>query len=736
MLWRFHHLRTKLLVSMLAVVFLLTAAMLLLVQGRMRSHVREDLVSTLRAESAVYNEIEKARHEQARQSALMIADQPSLKALMSTNDRLTVEDGSESILRSSHSDLLILENVSGNLLAFHSASNDLPASALTQLMKGSSGEEDWWFAGGHLYDVSLVPIVSGVNANQRPLGRMALGREISSKSTLDAAFGRAAFVFDRNGAVLLSSLPPSVWGDFELSLKPEQKKSDAIQELDIGSERYLTHFVELPGDHPVRFYSLQSYDQATFFLGSLNRLLLILGALAVVGGAFVAFFISRQVTRPLERLAQGTRQLEKGDFEFNIPIQGNDEVADLTRAFEDMRTSLRQSREGLLRSARLEAVGRLAGGVAHDFNNLVMIIKGYSDLLLDHATPEARPHLEEIKRAGERASGLTRQLLAFSRKQVLEQQVLDPNQTLKNMVKMLRVLIGEDVELVTSFSDEIGRVLADPGQLEQVLMNLAVNARDAMPNGGKLIIETQPCYLDAEYAATHTEVTPGPFVLTAVTDNGCGMSKDILGQIFEPFFTTKEPGKGTGLGLATIYGIVKQSKGHIAVYSEPGVGSTFKIYLPSLDKSAPLAPVRHAGTTPRGTATILLVEDEAPLRVLAAESLKRLGYTVLQAGNGLEALAVSDQHLGNLDIVVTDIVMPRMGGVEMVERLKPKRANLAVIFMSGYTEVAALENAKIGSDSILLNKPFSSEILAHKIAEALQRRSGAEQKALAAGTAG
>jgi signal transduction histidine kinase/ActR/RegA family two-component response regulator len=720
---------------MLAVVFLLTAAMLLLVQGRMRSHVREDLVSSLRAESAVYNEIEKARHEQARQSALMIADQPSLKALMSTNDRLTVEDGSESILRSSHSDLLILENVSGNLLAFHSTSNDVPASALTQLMKGSSGEEDWWFAGGHLYDVSLVPIVSGVNVNQRPLGRMALGHEISSKSTLDTAFGKGAFVFDRNGAVLLSSLPPSVWGDFELSLKPDQKKSDAIRELDIGSERYLTHFVELPGDHPVRFYSLQSYDQATFFLGSLNRLLLILGALAVVGGAFVAFFISRQVTRPLERLAQGTRQLEKGDFEFNIPIQGNDEVADLTRAFEDMRTSLRQSREGLLRSARLEAVGRLAGGVAHDFNNLVMIIKGYSDLLLDHATPEARPHLEEIKRAGERASGLTRQLLAFSRKQVLEPQVLDPNQTLRNMVKMLRVLIGEDVELVTSFSDEIGRVLADPGQLEQVLMNLAVNARDAMPHGGKLIIETQPCYLDAEYAATHSEVTPGPFVLTAVTDNGCGMSKDILGQIFEPFFTTKEPGKGTGLGLATIYGIVKQSKGHIAVYSEPGVGSTFKIYLPSLDKSAPLAPVRHAGTTPRGTATILLVEDEAPLRVLAAESLKRLGYTVLQAGNGLEGLAVSDQHLGNLDIVVTDIVMPRMGGVEMVDRLKRKRANLAVIFMSGYTEVAALENAKIGSDSILLNKPFSSEILAHKIAEALQRTSSAGQKALAAGSA-
>ncbi len=361
-----------------------------------------------------------------------------------------------------------------------------------------------------------------------------------------------------------------------------------------------------------------------------------------------------------------------------------------------------------------------------------MIIKGYSDLLLDSATPEARPHLEEIKRAGERASGLTRQLLAFSRKQVLEPQVLDPNQTLKNMVKMLRVLIGEDVELVTSFSDEIGRVQADPGQLEQVLMNLAVNARDAMPNGGKLIIETQPCFLDASYAATHSEVTPGPFVLTAVTDNGCGMSKDTLAQIFEPFFTTKEPGKGTGLGLATVYGIVKQSKGHIAVYSEPGVGTTFKIYLPSLDKSAPLAPARQVGIAPRGTGTILLVEDEAPLRALAAESLKRLGYTVLQAGNGLEALAVADRHPERLDIVVTDIVMPRMGGVELVEKLKQKRDGFAVIFMSGYTEVAALENAKIGSNSLLLNKPFSTEVLAHKITEALQATTNAGGKALTA----
>ena len=225
-----------------------------------------------------------------------------------------------------------------------------------------------------------------------------------------------------------------------------------------------------------------------------------------------------------------------------------------------MRQSLQQSRENMLRSARLEAVGRLAGGVAHDFNNLVMIIKGYSDLLLDTATPEARGHIEEIKKAGERASALTRQLLAFSRKQVLEPQVLDPNQTVLGMVKMLRILIGEDIELVTNLSDQVGRIQADPGQLEQVVMNLAVNARDAMPDGGKLIIETNARDLDEDYSVSHSEVTPGSFVLMAVTDTGCGMSKETLAHIFEPFFTTKAVNKGTGLGLATVYGIVKQSR--------------------------------------------------------------------------------------------------------------------------------------------------------------------------------
>jgi signal transduction histidine kinase/CheY-like chemotaxis protein len=722
---------------MVAVVFLLTAAVLTLVQARMRIHVREDLISTLRAESELYSQIEIARSEQAQQSAVLIANQSSLKALMSTNDRLTVEDGSESLLETSHADLLVLQNPSGDILAFHSKSDDVPVSGVKHLMQTSTGTQDWWFAGGHLYHVSFAPIVAGAKDDQRALGKIALGRELSPRSIIDTgAFGKSAFIFEGTGSVILSSLPASEWSDFASAVSKERKTSGSIQEINIAGERYLASFVELLGDHPIRLYSLQSFDQATIFLRSLNRMLLLLGALAVLVGALVVFILSRQITKPLERLARGTRQLQKGDFDFQISAAGGDEVSDLTLAFDDMRKSLLQSREGLLRSARLEAVGRLAGGVAHDFNNLVMIIKGYSDLLLDTATPQAKPYIEEIKKAGERASGLTRQLLAFSRQQVLEPQVLDPNQTVRNMVKMLRVLIGEDIELVTNLSDEIGRVLADPGQVEQVIMNLAVNARDAMPKGGKLIIETQSCYLDESYASTHSDVSPQSYVLIAVTDTGCGMLKETLDHMFEPFFTTKEAGKGTGLGLATVYGIVKQSRAHITVYSEPGLGSTFKIYFPSLDKSVPLPTTRQVGTAPKGDGIILLVEDEVPLRVLAAESLKRLGYTVLQAGNGLEALAVADQHFGKLDVVVTDVVMPRMGGPELVEKLRQKRQGFAVIFMSGYTDSAALEHAKIGSGAILLSKPFSTELLARRISEVLQNAADLDGKAKAARNSG
>jgi signal transduction histidine kinase/ActR/RegA family two-component response regulator len=714
----FEHLRTKLLAAMLAVVFLLTASVLTFVQIRMRAHVAEDLASALRTESSIYTKVQEARRQQTEQSAALIANMPGLKAMMAIHDGPTIQDASESILDNSGADVLILQDPSGNTLALHSTSQKVAKSTERMLLFHSSEKHDWWFVNGHLYDLTFAHITAGRGAEARSLGIVALGREVTPQGIASAVgLNSGPLIFERDGLVLVSSLDSMLWSDFQKWLSTSSLSSGAIHEIELGGERYLGSSIELSGDHPVRLYCLKSYDQATSFLGSLNQMLLMMGLFAVLAGSLFGFALSRQITRPLEDLVHASRQMEKGDFEFPIVVHGEDEVAELTRAFAQMRKSLRLSREGMLRSARLEAVGRLAGGIAHDFNNLVMIIKGYSDLVLESANDETRPHIEEIKRAGDRASGLTRQLLAFSRKQVLEPQVLDLNHTVRGMLKMLRLLLGEDIELLTSLSEQIGRVKADPGQLEQVIMNLAVNARDALPGRGKVIIETQFCSLDESYAATHNEVTPGDYVLLAVTDNGCGMNSETAAQIFEPFFTTKEPGKGTGLGLSTVYGIVKQSRGHITVYSEVGVGTTFKTYLPAVDKPAMAVQNQPADALPTGHGTVLLAEDEAPLRVLAAETLKRLGYNVLAAGNGLEALVAADQHAGEIDVVVTDIVMPRMGGPELVEKLRKKRSGFHVIFMSGYTEAAVLENGNIGKDAILLNKPFSTETLVRKMRE-------------------
>jgi len=719
---------------MVAVVFFLTAAVLALVQAKMRSEIRAELASTLRTQTRVYADIESVRREQAQQSATFIAHQPSVKALMSTNDRPTVQDGSQWILPASHADLLILENPSGDVLAVQAKSEGITSASVTPLLKATNGDEDWWFINGHLYDVNLMPVLAGAGEEERVLGRMALGREMRSETILSSGdLGKSAFTFERRGRVLLSSLPDEVWQEFESALPRDASPSNAERVFQVRGERWLASFVELPGDHPVRLYCLQSFDQATSFLRQLNRMLALLGAVAVLGGAFVTFLISRQITRPVEQLLAGTRMLKNGDFEFQIPIRGNDEVAHLGRAFKDMRDSLKKSRESMLRAARLEAVGRLAGGVAHDFNNLVMIIKGYSDMLLDTVPPQSRPHLEEIKKAGDRASGLIRQLLAFSRKQILEPQVLDPNQCVRNMVKMLRVLIGEDIELVTNLSDEALRVLMDPGQLEQVIMNLAVNARDAMPQGGKLVIQTRLYRLDETFAVANREIPPTDYVLITVTDQGCGMDNETMAHIFEPFFTTKELGKGTGLGLATVDSIVQQSKGHIEVESQAGAGTTFKVYLPSADGAAFTSSVQRAAGSVQGNGTILLVEDEPALRALAVTSLNKLGYTVLEASSGLQAFVIAKGHINPIDVVVTDVVMPHMSGPELIEKLQETRQDFAVIFMSGYTDGLALERARIGAELAFLPKPFSTDELAAKIQEVRQKRSRVAAKASASG---
>jgi two-component system, cell cycle sensor histidine kinase and response regulator CckA len=370
-------------------------------------------------------------------------------------------------------------------------------------------------------------------------------------------------------------------------------------------------------------------------------------------------------------------------------------------------------------------VGRLAGGVAHDFNNLLMVIKGHTELLMELKTrehPDFRK-IDQIRRAADKAAGLTRQLLAFSRMQVLQSRVMDLNATVAEMGKMLPRLIGEDIELAIVTSPDLARVTADPGQMEQVILNLAVNGRDAMPKGGKLVIETCNIDLDEGYARTHPPLGAGRFVMLAVSDTGTGMDAETQTHIFEPFFTTKEKGKGTGLGLATVYGVVKQSGGFIWVYSEPGAGTTFKIYLPRVDEvSEAEREQRRTEELPRGSGTILVAEDEMGVRQLAREFLELAGYTVLEARDGAEALEVAAGHAGPIDLLVTDMVMPGMGGRALAEKLIALRPGIQVIYMSGYTEYATLLHSEFEMDKVLLQKPFSRAMLASSVHKLLKEK--------------
>jgi two-component system cell cycle sensor histidine kinase/response regulator CckA len=384
-----------------------------------------------------------------------------------------------------------------------------------------------------------------------------------------------------------------------------------------------------------------------------------------------------------------------------------------------------RSLEGQFRQAqRLEAVGRLAGGVAHDFNNILTAISGYTDMLLDDANPgdPRRQDLEEIRTAAQRAAGLTRQLLAFSRKQVLQTRVLDLNAVVQTLEKMLRRLIGEDIALVFTPGADLGAVRADPGQLEQVILNLAVNSRDAMPEGGKLTIETANITLDESYVREHTGAAPGRYVLLAVSDTGIGMDEETRSHMFEPFFTTKEQGKGTGLGLATVYGIVKQSGGYVWVYSEPGRGATFKIYLPRVDE--PVDGEESVSGLPEvagGGETVLLAEDDAGVRQVVAEVLTQKGYRVLRADDGQTALALARENREAVRLLITDIVMPGMPGRELAGLVVALCPGVRVLFMSGYTDDAVVRHGVLQEGTPYLQKPFTPRALALKVRDVLDR---------------
>jgi signal transduction histidine kinase/ActR/RegA family two-component response regulator len=500
----------------------------------------------------------------------------------------------------------------------------------------------------------------------------------------------------------------------------------------------------------------------------------VIAILLVAVGAIAAWVLSRSITRPLDEISRAAQQIAAGDYSSRVDVSSHAELASLAAAFNTMAAQVeaasrsqaqqaldaraaadqlevtnreleraltdaqlaRQEAERavqahentqtqLQQAQRMEAVGQLAGGIAHDFNNLLTVITSYSAMLMADM-PRESPHaddVQEIMNAANRAASLTRQLLAFSRRQVLQPTVLDLNALTGNLEKMLRRLLREDIQLATRFDPHLALVNADAGQLEQVIVNLVVNARDAMPRGGQLSLETANVMLGPGYGPTHADAPPGAYVLLAITDTGVGMSKATQTRIFEPFFTTKPAGQGTGLGLSTVYGIVKQSGGYVWVYSEIGRGTTFKIYLPAVSSAATEPRVEEERESPAAVAVvperILLVEDEPNVRRIARRILERNGYTVLEAANGHEALHVLEHRREPIALVLTDLVMPEMGGRELARKMRVVSPMSRVVFMSGYTEDAVLRQSVMEPGSIFLDKPFTFDTLLRKVREAL-----------------
>ncbi|MFO0577556.1 MAG: PAS domain S-box protein [Polyangia bacterium] len=551
-----------------------------------------------------------------------------------------------------------------------------------------------------------------------------------------AADGREVWVHDVVSVVVEDGQPSKLRGVM-VDITERKKVEEALRESE-------SHFRAVFEEAPIGL----AYIDRSLRIGRVNRSLCsFLGRTAEeLQGKAIA-----EITHPddIERdgaLAQqlflgeiGSYQLEKrylhksGEIAWGLltatVIRDKDgQIAHGLGMIENI-TGRKEAEDQLRHAQKMEALGRLAGGVAHDFNNLLTAIKGYSEISLSQLPREhwLRGNLEEIIQAGDRATALTRQLLAFGRKQVRRPKLIDLSFTVDEMQRMLRRLIGENIKLTTSIESKLGTVLADPNQVEQILVNLVVNARDAMPRGGKLTIELANVYLDAEYARHHRDVTPGPYVMLAVSDTGVGMSRDVQQRIFEPFFTTKEPGMGTGLGLPMVYGIVKQSEGHIWVYSEPGVGTTFKIYLPCSGQPAdvpeprPPRPSESECEAPGGTASILVVEDDDSVRNMLLRILRENGYSLVAARDGQEALQLCEQGERRFDLLLTDVIMPKMGGRELSEKLKRLRPDLKVLYLSGYAHDAMVHNGALDRGVALLEKPFTKAELLHKIREVLGR---------------
>ena len=730
-------LRTKFLLTLVGISTCLTAAALIIVSYGVQKRVRENLRDDLSVSLNTYKSFESQREVDLTRSATLLANLPNVRALMTTEDPATIDDASSDVWKLSGSDLLILANRNGKISAVRTRGSVLDRGMAQDLLQRSLDQresQNWWYGGGHLYEVYIQPIYFGSASQNLAVGILAVGHEVNADAANEfAGIASSDVAFNIDGRLVASTLDSSEQSELTQKIRERvQSSSTDAQEFQLGKERYLARTVRLSheGGPVVSLTVLKSFDKATSFLSDLNRGLIALGLLSIPLGAMLVFWISHTYLKPLGSLVNAARALGQGDYNFPLDTRSGDEVAEVTGAFVSMRSNLehtqreqKQLEERLRQAHKMEAVGRLAGGVAHDFNNLLTIIRGNSDLLKDREGSDAfhRKCVDQIQKAAGRAVSMTRQLLAFSRMQVLQSRLMDLNITVAEMGKMLPRLIGEHIEYTFDADPKLAAITADPGQIEQVILNLAVNARDAMPRGGKLSVRTANVFINEAEALQRPPMIPGRFVLLSVTDTGHGMDEATRAHIFEPFFTTKEVGKGTGLGLATVYGVVKQSGGFIWVDSVPGSGTTFEIYLPQAAGKAATESEEKVQPIPAGSETVLVVEDEGGVRELACQFLRVKGYTVLEASGGMEALAVARSYPGVIHLLLSDVVMPRMSGGELAVQLQSTRPDTRVAFMSGYSEFSRGDIGKEFPDAPMVQKPFSPASLIDIVRQALAR---------------
>ena len=721
-------LRTKFLLSLVLVTSALMAGTLLVVGRVAKVQVEQQIEEQSHNAALTFQVMQHQREVALRHKAELLAT----LAILRNGDPTAISTASEDPWQSEDVNLFMMTDPHGHVLALHTTLiGDFSKSSAEVLLRQSLRAHrttDWWVGDGHLYQIVLKPVIAGPDQGNAHLGTVVVGSLIDNGVAGELhRISSTEVAFRRGNQILVSTFSPLE----EHDLEQQSTAATTPQQLEIEGQKYIADAVPLnPGvakDEVVSLVVLKSYNEGIAYLAKLNSLLLWLLLATVIVGAILVLVISDTFTRPLKALVGGVRALETGDYQYPLKPSGNDEVAQVTRAFGRMRTTLQNNdaersrlEEQLRRSQRMEAMGHLAGGVAHDFNNLLTVIKGHCDFLLDRLSPadDLRSSGQQIAKAADRAASLTRQLLIFSRKQTTQPRVLDLNTVVSEMGKLLMRLVREDIDFSFTAGKNIGHVKADPCHLEQVVMNLVVNACDAMPDGGTLNIQTYDFVVDTVFAETHAPLHPGKYVVLAVSDTGCGIDEQLKAHIFEPFVTTKGEGKGTGLGLATVYGAVKQSNGFVWVDSEVGKGARFEVYLPYTD--APLDAAPSAGASPVSwrTETVLIVEDEDSVRELACEYVRSAGYKVLAARDGLEALALVEPPEQPVHILLADVVLPQIRGPELAQRLLARRPNLKVVFMSGYLEYEK-DAETVAAGKLFLQKPFTRDALVLKLEAAL-----------------